>query len=326
MKRIFTLIAMVGMTAVAYSHLPLVTLSHNGELSFFTNLSAFESALDSAKNGDTIYLSEGDFTSKSSTITIDKRVSIVGCGYKSWILPDLVIAMGLNPDSYMDAPLFDGVRLGYLEFHSNNQTRENLKEVTISKSWIRELKNGGYAGNEFRVDRCYIEIAHFDGSGGNNTYVQNSKIGEMGTGGVDIQVHNCNIGSTLYCPRVVISSIINATSGSSGVMATTGSVDYIIQNSLFPSNTLVDDGSFNIYDCYFDAQEGGVLNENLEATMDLQEKGYLGIDGTVVGIYGGEFPFSELPSVPTVDSAKSSVTYDAENNKLNVTITVSPSN
>lgn len=335
MKRILTFVALIGMVVAAYAQQrALVTLSHNGELSFFTHNSALENALDSAVNGDIIYLSEGDFTSNSSSITIKKRVSIVGCGFKSRILADLTIDMRDNPDSYMDAPLFDGVRMQELIFYNGvgddaSINRNNLKEVTISKSWIRELENGGIAGNNFNVDRCYIEHADFDDADNNNTFVQNSKIGAIKSynyGEVNIQVKNCNIGSTYGCPRVVISSIIGGTDydGHSGAFLISGK--HIIYNSLFPSKALVDRTEITAYNCYFDAQEGGVLNENLEATMDLKEKGYLGEDGTVIGIYGGDFPFSETPSVPTVDSSKSSVTYDAENNKLNVTITVSPSN
>lgn len=72
MKRIFTLIAVLGIVVTAMAQRPLVTLSHNGELSFFTSLSAFTEAIDSAQNGDIIYLSEGNFAVTNGSLTLKK--------------------------------------------------------------------------------------------------------------------------------------------------------------------------------------------------------------------------------------------------------------
>ena len=330
MKRFFTLIAIISITLVAMAQRPLVTLSHDGELSFFSSLSAFEEALDAAQNGDIIYLSEGNFTSNANVIDIEKKVSIVGCGYKSHILANIQVDLRSNPtDDSIQSPMFDGVRLQKLTFYNHSDSRKNLKNVEIRKSWIRELNHGGFAGNDFKIDRCRIEIAEFDGANSNNTYVSNSKIGEIigASGGHAINVINCNIGKAHYCPRSVISSIIGGgtgyTTGINGGLLSTGT--HSIYNSWLPDiDILYNKDNFYIENCYFEYPEGGLLDENYEATVDLLEKGYLGEDGTVVGIYGGEFPFSETPSVPTVDSTNSKVEFDAENNKLNVTITVAP--
>ena len=54
----------------------------------------------------------------------------------------------------------------------------------------------------------------------------------------------------------------------------------------------------------------------------LQSNGYLGTDGTVVGIDGGDTPFTLVPSVPKVTS--SDLQLDNEKKELNVTLTVSP--
>ena len=328
MKRLLTLMAVVfGLVFVAAAQRPLVTLSHNGELSFFSNLSALQSALDSAQNGDIIYLSEGQFTSNSGDITIQKRVSIIGCGYKSHIIANLTVTMRGNPDSYMDAPLFDGVRMEKLSFEANttDESKINLQEVEIRKCRIRELVNGGHAGNDFRLDRCLIESADFSGARFNNTYVSNCKIRKMVDGSTGyIQISNCTIESTHTCPRVVMNSIIAGTTATNygGAMATTGGTS-TIYNSLFPSTELVNNNSsFVVDNCYFEDPEGGLLDDDLNCNINLTLKGYLGDDGTIVGADGGEFPFSLTPSVPTVDSDNSSVEYDADANKLKVTITV----
>ena len=62
--------------------------------------------------------------------------------------------------------------------------------------------------------------------------------------------------------------------------------------------------------------------ECYQDTNYLQTNNYLGTDGTVVGIYGGDTPFTLEPSVPKVTS--SDLDLDNENKVLNVTLTVSP--
>lgn len=319
--------ALLSLFLITWSQNPLVTLSHNGELSFFSRQSAFQDALDSAKNGDIIYLSEGKFTANSGAVTIKKRVSIVGCGYNSHILSNLLIDMSNTPNFYMDAPLFDGVRLQKLSFEGSPTARTNLQKVEIIRCWIRELDSGGFAGNDFTIDKCFIESADFYGASDNNTVVKNSKIGEvlMAAHNINFQIQNCNVGKAYHCPRTVLNSIIKATSSSNGTLVASGI--HTVFNSLFSSTLLTYDSSITTYNCYYDAAEetGGLLDDNLECTLDLLEKGYLSEDGvTPVGIHGGESPFSENPSVPTVDSENSSVEYDAESNKLKVTITVKP--
>ncbi len=321
--------ALLSLFLVTWAQHPLVTLSHDGELSFFSTQSAFQEALDSAKNGDIIFLSEGKFTANLGDITIKTRVSIVGCGYNSHILSNIMIDMGNNPNSYIDAPLFDGVRLQKLDF-SGDTSRDNLEKVEIKRCWIRELENGGYAGLDFTIDKCYIESAEFFAVASNNTFVRNSKIGEIKEpNGGYIQLQNCNVGKAYYCPRVVLNSIIEASTypgTNSYLMATSGGT-HTVYNSLFSYKNLTGHSRVITYDCYYDAGEGegGLLDDKVECTLDLLEKDYLSEDGvTPVGIHGGESPFSENPSVPTVDSEKSSVEYDADSNKLKVTITVKP--
>ncbi|MDE5876381.1 MAG: hypothetical protein K2H47_02670 [Muribaculaceae bacterium] len=334
MKRFTTLIALLSVMLTAMAQRPLVTLSHNGELSFFSNLSAFEEALDSAQNGDIIYLSEGKFAATSNYINIDKRLSIIGCGYKSHVLPEIDIDMSKNPNSYMEAPLFDGVRLSSVWFSPDTVSRNNLKEAEIRKTWIEDLHNIGYGGNNVRIDKCLIERAYFSGADiiGNITVIQNSKIYQIPryydnnlnlvNPIYDVTVINCNIKATYYCPGTTISSILEDNIWDSYIHYYGSGANHKLYNSLFPKTNI--STVLDFHDCYFYSEGNTLFNDDLETTINLVENGYLGDDGKEVGVYGGEFPFSENPSVPTVDSANSKVEYDAENNKLNVTISVTP--
>lgn len=313
MKRFLSLIVVACFFFAASAQHPMVTLSHNGELSFFTNLTAIDAALDSAKNGDVIYLSEGDFIVHTGLLTINKRLSIVGSGYGSHILGNVEIDMYSNPDSYMDAPLFDGVRLDKLYFQYLQDSVNNLYESEIRRCWIRTLEYGAYAGNNVTYDKCYIENAGFDGNG--TVLVKNSKIASCNYA-YNISAINCNIKKSGSYPLSMVSCIFQNNGNSSAWHKS-----HSIINSLLDFTPK--DSRVYTHDCYiYDDQSQSLLDDNIDCNLNLSDLGYFGQDGTVVGIQGGETPFSVNPSIPTVDTANSSVEYDAENNKLKVSISV----
>lgn len=319
MKRLSTLVAAICTFFAAMAQHPMVTLSHDGQLSFFSDIYAFTSAVDSAKNGDTIYLPEGELMMKNNKITIKKRLSVVGSGYKSHLLGSITYDYGAQPKITTDAPLFDGVKLDALDFSttyigSEGQNSWNrLGTTAIVRTWIGQLRNGGYAGTDVTYDKCYIETGYFNIPNNTNVLLKNSKIGQMYNVD-DVTVMNCNVDKCSYVPKHMISTIYNAPT----VAPNLSSVTYSIINSLLrvqPTSS-----NINCYNCY--VQDDDLLDDNLEAIPQLEGSGYLGQDGTVVGVYGGEEPFSVNPSVPTVNTDASSVVYDAENNKLKVKIAV----
>ena len=311
MKRFLTMIVAVCAFFVASAANPMVTLSHNGELSFFTNLGAFKAAYDAAKDGDIIYLSEGDFILDGGSCTIAKRLNIVGNGYSSHLLGDIYIDMSNNANAKMDAPLFDGVRLDDLSFNNGGTSMKNLGESEIRRSWIRKITRGDHAGTDVLYDNCYIESIDFVANGG-NVLLKNSKIKNLNSN-YNVSVINCNIDNAKYYPRSMFSSILN------NETKCTSSGKCSIHNSLLRFDH--QDGNLTTYDCYLKT-DSSLLDDKLETTVDLVANGYFGADGEVVGIHGGESPFSENPSVPTVDTANSSVEYDSASNKLKVNITV----
>ncbi len=290
----------------------MVTLSHNGELTFFTKLSALDDAIENAENGDIIYLSEGDFCTTTSGLSITKTISIVGCGYKSRIINPIYVSF-TNDGDELPGPLFDGVRLLKLNFDASSA---KLNELEISRSLISTLVYPSFAAKIISINSCNIENCRLGGGGG-RTEICNSKIGYLYEGVYNSSVKNCNIKKLDYLPRTAFSSIFMLEDG----LNTSG--DHTVFNSLFPDASILDKYS-SVYreNCYYMNPERGLLDDNLDCTIDLEANQFFGEDGDVVGIYGGESKFSEFPSVPTVDSAKSSVEYDSENNKLKVVISV----
>ena len=320
MKRFLTLLAVISMTLVAMAQNQVATLSHEGELKSYTGMYALADALDASQDGDTIFLSEGEFMHRgnaSNSIEIGKRISIVGCGYDSHIIPTIFIRFGSQSTSWdgVKQVFFDGVRIKELTFYNDYTYRNRLGYFSIRNCWIGNMGYCGYAGNNCHIDRCLIDALYFNSEEGNNVYIYNSKIGEITSSAHYYYVTNCNIKKAKNLPCIVTSSIIENCEQNDNWYHTA-------DNSLFPENKLK--SSVQAHDCYFENPENGLLDEDLNVTIDLQAKGYLGQDGKIIGAYGGEDPFSEYPSVPTIDSANSSVEFDSESNQLNVTITLVP--
>lgn len=313
MKRLFTLIVAISSILAVMAQNPMVTLDHNGELKFFTNARAFQDAYEAAEQGDIIYLSEGVFILNDKECGISKRLSIIGSGYGSHILGTIKFQGGSFDKSVMNTPLFDGVRIDNLIFYCNPS---ELGETEIIRCWIGEITNGDSAGSNVTYDKCYLESIHIStGIGAGNVVLKNSKIGNM-INGYNVTTINCNIKETNYYPAYMLSSILCM-----GVSPEiNASINPIAKNSLFLYDLTSDKVTFD--NCYTYNMNLGLVDDKLNTLVDLVRYGYSGIDGTEVGIRGGESPFSENPSLPTVDTSKSSVEYDAAGNKLKVSISV----
>ncbi len=332
MKRFFTMIVAACAIFAASAQFPMVTLSHDGELTFFSNISGLEDALTSAQDGDIVYLSEGNFTSNKETIVVDKRISIIGSGYSSQILCGIKVYMVNN--QFVEGQSFniDGVSLKELSFdtgtgvsETNNAQRNNIGYTSLSNSRIYKIVHAGLGGKELFINSCYIDVFDPYAVSENNTLITNSKIFKItdqshDSTGASMTLINCNVWGSYSFPSNVISSIIEYPITNSGEITSKFSSSGNTMNAI---HTLIADefslpNGVTTHNCYFGYAP---LDDYLDYTgNDLME--YLGQDGKVVGIHGGDSPFSENPSVPTVDTANSSVEYDATGNKLKVNITV----
>ena len=168
--------------------------------------------------------------------------------------------------------------------------------MTVMNSIIAYLNTNGFTGNVATFINCnilsrYSEIANqtfincIFGYGGYYNYSSYSS----SSSSYSYELSNCTLLNCLY--NTYSSGCLNSNVGNS-----------ILQ------------------DCY------GVDNEtNFFTAMskdDLLANGYLGNDGTIVGIYGGNTPFVSdmLPAAPKVTDQ--SISLDLENKKLNVSLKV----
>ena len=188
------------------------------------------------------------------------------------------------------------------------------------------------------LDRCYITHTFTLSSYIKGMTVVNTKLYAVkaNTGATqNMTFVNCNI-NRIYSPNfsgTIINSIINRSLDNGGNWGSQISSTVLLNTLLYTYNSCVTISTSSVcQNCYkisdyiqIDGNYDIIYPSNCECyygANTLQSKGDLGTDGTVVGVYGGDTPYTLEPSVPKVTS--SSLDLDLEKKELNVKLTVSP--
>ena len=166
----------------------------------------------------------------------------------------------------------------------------NIVSMTVMNSFIDYLYSNGVTGNVVTFINCNIRSRYSDIA--EQTFI------------------NCIFGYGGY-----------ATSSSS---STTKLTNCTLLNCLYNTNSSLPYNSYvgnSILQSCYGVDNGTSLFTGMSKD-DLLANGYLGNDGTIVGIYGGNTPFVSdmLPAAPKVTDQ--SISLDLENKKLNVSLKV----
>lgn len=277
-------------------------LHHQGTVKVFDG-EKIEAAIKASADGDTIFLSEGTFPG----FTINKKITIRGAGQESRINSDIKINLNNNPT-------LTQTLLEWLNMDTNSITVESsMKKLKIKQCRFERLATTANNIEDVLVDRCFVSdfIRGFK-----SATIVNSKIHYITSGNDGHEYLNCNIYWTIG----------DAISGKY-----TNCILYYLSSGSY-SNTVFDKcllggnisvaSTSSVKDCWFNSNLN-IDSETLNCSFgkyDLEDKGYIGTDGTVVGIEGGSAPFTLEPSVPKVTN--STVAYDAANKLLKVNLTV----
>ena len=278
----------------------IAALHHAGKVTLY-NGSHLQTVINKALAGDTIYLSEGMF---GGDVSIEKnRIVMIGTGERTILTGNVRIS---KDGVTISSCLLEGLNItgGYIWVGPVNG-------CTISQCQFREITGIKDDDNsDILLSRCLCK-EEMNLNLLNHISVVNSKIAKITDYCKSASFSNCNIGTVTGWPwhynsydgsRVFMNCIIN--SWNTNAVAT-GCL-------LGP----IRDGGLISY-CYTIDED--VLNANLDCTIsDLTD--YIGTDGTVVGISGGDIPYTLVPSAPHVSNHIIEV--DAENQKLNVTLTI----
>ena len=338
MKRLSLLITMFvlaisQLSAQDNSNTGTITLSHKGKETNFA-YNKMGDAVEAAADGDTIYLSNGEF---EGDFRLTKKIAFIGSGaesnngtgsYTHYNSGNIVIA--IPEGTKLSARLFDGICFD----NSNSITfQTTIENVIFRKCRTPWNINVNKSIESLYFDRCYINGNQ--SSSIKKVVARNCKIDNLGMSGSGYnevasnwQFIHCTIELNTYgwtddkgnyqnyCPLqgIYTNCIIanyNDTEAyelynpSGSEVLTAAYINCLfykpaegkdIFNGATTQNNLFYDVS-NVKDNW----QNRIQNLTKE---QLQEKKYLCNDGTVVGCYGGKNPYTLKPNIPIVSSSK----------------------
>lgn len=305
-----------------------VFLQHNGNITGTFGGDEIDKAIEAAVDGDTIFLSKGYF---KNNFSINKSISLIGSGaeagqdsqkstYIEWegSAPEI----GAEGDQVLSSVTVEGLFSGW-----GLHVRGKIDNLNIKKCYFPNPLNieNNYA-KKVIIDRCRLNWIYTNGSIEDAT-IKNCKIYHTdGQGGQTItscKYINCNICEVDRNTKAMfVNSIINQVGN--------GIDDYLDNNSVL-INTLYHKMNgydpmekTSLQDCW--ATTETVISSNngdMECPMTVEQRqtaGYLGVDGTVVGIEGGVNPFSLTLHTPSINSSSANV--DLNNKKVTINVNV----
>ena len=324
-KRLFFMavcIIMMSMTASALT-INKAMLVHNGEVTLYDG-DKIQEAVNAASDGDAIYLTLGTF----KPFNVTKNITIRGVGETSIIDGDVTISIPGSPK--LTSPVMEALAVS-----GTVNVGAQVDDMIIRKCKIGNFTISAQVDGAV-LDRCYITNTMTQSSYIKGMTVVNTKLYQVkaNSGATQNTTYiNCNINRlyVLSFSGTIINSIIGASLNSNGNSGSNGSSisSTVLLNTLIYSysNYVAIASSSVTQNCYYKKDYvNSLINpsscECALTTSELQSNSYLGTDGTVVGVYGGETPYTLVPSVPKVTS--SDLQLDNEEKVLNVNLTVSP--
>ena len=317
MKRLFVsmlAVLLVSLTASAIT-INKALLQHNDQVTLFDG-DKIQDAVNAAVDGDVIYLTLGTF----KPFDVTKKITIRGTGETSVI--DGNVNISISGASKLTNPVLEALAVS-----GTVNVGAQVDDMIIRKCKITNFTIGAQVDGAV-LDRCYITntltlSSYVKGMTVVNTKLYHVKALSEATQNTTFvncnfyQLHTANFSGT------IINSVIQGRrydyNGGSGYTLNST----VILNSVINSYTADGYSGFKIgsssvaQGCYY-------VNTNfVSSSCDCNpNSSYTGTDGTIVGIMGGDTPYTLEPSVPKVSS--SDLQLDMEQKKLNVKLTVSP--
>ena len=306
MKRIITLVACMAslaMTASAVSTEKCL-LQHQGACKIFDG-DAIETAIKNAVEGDTIFLTEGSF----SGFTISKKITVRGAGQNTRISSDIKISIAGTPT--LSQTVLEGVNVSGSVYLSSAMNGVKIKQCRMK--YLRTEANN----NDVIIDRCYVSdnlspSDYIKGMTILNSWIQYEASRTVSKKS-NLNFVNCYVKAYYidYCSGTFVNCIVYGNSG--------GRYKYcdFVYSLLCGSCRLnyIDKTTSTVQNCYEDSDYTSFDVNTLE------NLGYIGNNGTIVGEYGGVNPYTLELAVPKV--AESNILLDAEKKVLNVSLKVS---
>lgn len=327
----------------------LATLSHDGSISTFYGTTALKQALEKAEDGDAITLSAGQFLAADITKAITLRgagmrvrndsvmthelsviegtfaVNIAEETEKRLIMEGLYISHAMtNKGTIRNAMFmktrFSGIFAGegskivnstfiHCRVASGIKILDN-SNVSMINSVVWNPSNYSTKASNFEFDNCVICFNTGDhsssiiGSYYKNCFIMQSTSGYVSSSGTVI-------GNLIPSSNVALNCVASAPKSgsiSSNIFYYMGAKNTSNKHVSFPADVLKSGNT-----TYSDAEMYELIDE--------AKTKYLGLDGTQIGIYGGNLPYEEDPTTPQITKCNVAAKSTADG-KLSVDIEV----
>ena len=315
MKKLFlltVLCALVG-TAAFGATLKRTILSHNGELTQYDAIN-WQDAINDAVDGDIVYFTAGLFT---GNLTIDKTNTLIGAGVA-------------ETDAFWHNQDIDPV---YAGCGTSGETTVLDGEITIAIPGSKTLTKPVMEG--FHLNR-FVTVTE-PVKGVVIKRCQSQSYISASASVTNLTLESCFI-NTINCANMVAPIIRNCYTDKLQGAPTDATIVNVMAIWLDGCNncTFINSGydmlsgsSFNTFvNCFY--QNGDVNSsytncvqiENSQRVTKAQmtENSWYGNDGKVIGPLGGNYPFTLIPSQPSVKT--NSINYDNSKKQLNVNLTI----
>ena len=317
-----------GVSSYAETQQTILLLHEGTGRNFAPN--QMQEAVNAAVADDTLYLNEGVYPLAGDTLTIDKEVNIIGAGINTRLLGTIDVSI---PDSVtLSGRLLDALCLTKDLVVSRPVNRLKFRKVQFEGSMIWNATT-----RDVELDRCYIN--NFESSiklkssnavnckiacesivsdnYGNLVSFMNCAIKE-----IVIYVGNSSLGHRIgFSYSTYLNCIIYNLKGSSSGVYNLGTNE--TKNATYQYSTLNINTKYRgiVEHCY--NADSGILDWSQNSGCSLSqeemiEKGWLGNDGSVVGLEGGSAPYTLIPNGIRVRQSKLSI--DGEQKTLNVNL------
>ena len=309
MKRLllFICVAFMAFATKAQTSL-LATLSHNGEITTFYSVTALSEAHKAAQDGDVITLSGGKF----NPITVTKNVIIRGAGM-SGINPTVISTLSIKPASEEGTVTLEG-----LYVNETLRCQNAGKNTKLVKCKIRDFEaltsSSTFPSTNFKAIQCvFLNSYRVDGIGATvvNSYIKGS--GQLMKNAtyenclLDISTNIISIENSYLINCILVDPRESATASSHFGKSTIAMGCYYIgpHQEMFKQMTNDTNKSFPVGTKFLKE------DTNIYELLDELKSTWIGIDGTQVGMHGGNLSFDPETTTPKIKkfevSSKTSV-------------------
>ena len=306
-KKMFMMLCLTIMgMQVMMAQQSIIALHHEGKVTIFSG-SKTQEAMDASVKGDTLYLSEGTFAGWNVT----HGIVVLGSGERTVVSGNITIT-GNDEKKDLGGYVFSGLNL--IHNFVVNDSVNGFKMTQCQMNNFSIIDGAFFDAGE--IVMCHIKnVLELNGKE-YGLDVISSKVRYFDFGGVNqgsVSFNHCNVESSVlhdYYPETTNDNFFH-----NCIVAW---IRYSTWNNCLAA------GIEEVYvfhtakDCYKDTF---TFDDKLNCSLPddtLKARGYLGDDGTVVGITGGEIPYTLELATPHIADHK--VDVDNVNRKLTVTL------